>query len=304
MFTAEEAVAAAAAGPRRDPRAPVHRGRRRRRLPRRARHPHLRGRQGLARGARRARDGPARAWSAPASSTIDLRARVIRVGDVVIARRRPDRDRRQHRHGHARRRAARRARRADERFERVLGWADEIRRLGVRANADTPADARKALELGAEGIGLCRTEHMFMAADRQPKMRAMIMAAHRGRAPRRAGRAAAAAAGRTSRACSRRCPGCRSRSACSTRRCTSSCPNRVGARAARRSGRATSARRELAALEQELERVQRARRGQPDARHPRLPARHRAPRDLRDAGRGDHARGRARRDAAAAARRS
>ena len=61
-------------------------------------------------------------------------------------------------------------------FERVLGWADEIRRLGVRANADTPADALKALEHGAEGIGLCRTEHMFMAADRQPKMRAMVMA--------------------------------------------------------------------------------------------------------------------------------
>ncbi len=63
-----------------------------------------------------------------------------------------------------------------ERFERVLGWADEIRTLGVRANADTPADAAKAIEHGAEGIGLCRTEHMFMAADRQPKMRAMIMA--------------------------------------------------------------------------------------------------------------------------------
>jgi pyruvate,orthophosphate dikinase len=64
----------------------------------------------------------------------------------------------------------------DERFERVLGWADEVRRLGVRANADTPEAAVKARELGAEGIGLCRTEHMFMAEDRQPKMRAMIMA--------------------------------------------------------------------------------------------------------------------------------
>ncbi len=63
----------------------------------------------------------------------------------------------------------------NEHFERVLGWADEVRRLGVRANADTPEDARKARELGAEGIGLCRTEHMFMAEDRQPKMRAMIM---------------------------------------------------------------------------------------------------------------------------------
>jgi pyruvate, orthophosphate dikinase len=63
-----------------------------------------------------------------------------------------------------------------EPFERVLAWADEVRSLGVRANADAPADATKARELGAEGIGLCRTEHMFMAADRQPKMRAMIMA--------------------------------------------------------------------------------------------------------------------------------
>jgi pyruvate,orthophosphate dikinase len=64
----------------------------------------------------------------------------------------------------------------DERFEQVLAWADELRRLAVRANADTPADARRARELGAQGIGLCRTEHMFMAEERQPKMRAMIMA--------------------------------------------------------------------------------------------------------------------------------
>ncbi len=64
----------------------------------------------------------------------------------------------------------------NENFEQVLEWADEIRRLGVRTNADTPQDAKRARELGAEGIGLCRTEHMFMAEDRQPKMRAMIMA--------------------------------------------------------------------------------------------------------------------------------
>lgn len=63
-----------------------------------------------------------------------------------------------------------------EQFETILTWADELRTLGVRANADTPRDARRAREFGAEGIGLCRTEHMFMAADRQPKMRAMIMA--------------------------------------------------------------------------------------------------------------------------------
>ena len=64
----------------------------------------------------------------------------------------------------------------DERFDTVLEWADEFRRLGVRVNADTPKDAKRARDFGAEGIGLCRTEHMFMAEDRQPKMRAMIMA--------------------------------------------------------------------------------------------------------------------------------
>jgi len=61
-------------------------------------------------------------------------------------------------------------------FGTVLTWSDELRTLGVRANADTPLDARRARDFGAEGIGLCRTEHMFLAADRQPKMRAMILA--------------------------------------------------------------------------------------------------------------------------------
>ena len=59
----------------------------------------------------------------------------------------------------------------------VLDWADHLRRLGVHANADTPVDARRARENGAEGIGLCRTEHMFMADDRLPIVRAMILAA-------------------------------------------------------------------------------------------------------------------------------
>jgi pyruvate,orthophosphate dikinase len=67
----------------------------------------------------------------------------------------------------------------DRHFDQVLAWSDEVRRLRVRANADTPRDARRARELGAEGIGLCRTEHMFMAENRQPKMRAMIMASDR-----------------------------------------------------------------------------------------------------------------------------
>jgi pyruvate, orthophosphate dikinase len=65
----------------------------------------------------------------------------------------------------------------DERFETILGWADELRRLRVRANADTPEDAAKAREFGAEGIGLCRTEHMFMQADRLPIVQEMILAA-------------------------------------------------------------------------------------------------------------------------------
>jgi pyruvate,orthophosphate dikinase len=64
----------------------------------------------------------------------------------------------------------------NEDFETILGWADELRRLKVRANADTPDDAAKARDFGAEGIGLCRTEHMFMAEDRLPVVREMIMA--------------------------------------------------------------------------------------------------------------------------------
>jgi pyruvate, orthophosphate dikinase len=61
-------------------------------------------------------------------------------------------------------------------FKTILGWADSMRRLKVRANADTPEDAAKAREFGAQGIGLCRTEHMFMADDRLPVVREMIMA--------------------------------------------------------------------------------------------------------------------------------
>ena len=60
-------------------------------------------------------------------------------------------------------------------FGRVMAWADKYRTLKVRTNADTPQDARKARELGAEGIGLCRTEHMFFDEDRIPAMREMIV---------------------------------------------------------------------------------------------------------------------------------
>ena len=59
-------------------------------------------------------------------------------------------------------------------FGRIMGWADKYRKLGVRTNADTPRDAKKAAELGAEGIGLCRTEHMFFEGDRINYFRQMI----------------------------------------------------------------------------------------------------------------------------------
>ncbi|MDP6404626.1 MAG: pyruvate, phosphate dikinase, partial [Alphaproteobacteria bacterium] len=61
-------------------------------------------------------------------------------------------------------------------FGRLMEWADEVRRLEVRCNADTPADARTAREFGAQGIGLCRTEHMFFEAERIVAMREMIVA--------------------------------------------------------------------------------------------------------------------------------
>lgn len=61
-------------------------------------------------------------------------------------------------------------------FKKLLSWADQIRRLKVRANADTPEDASRALEMGAEGIGLCRTEHMFMEKSRVPLVQRMILA--------------------------------------------------------------------------------------------------------------------------------
>jgi pyruvate,orthophosphate dikinase len=66
-------------------------------------------------------------------------------------------------------------------FKEVLAWSDELRRLGVRANADTGEDAARARELGAEGIGLCRTEHMFFGHDREQLVREMFIAGERSR---------------------------------------------------------------------------------------------------------------------------
>ncbi len=67
----------------------------------------------------------------------------------------------------------------DEYFHRFMQWADEVRTMGIRANADTPHDAKMARDFGAEGIGLCRTEHMFFGEDRLPLVREMIMAPDR-----------------------------------------------------------------------------------------------------------------------------
>jgi pyruvate,orthophosphate dikinase len=64
----------------------------------------------------------------------------------------------------------------DDDFQTILAWADDYRRLHVRANGDTPADAARAREFGAEGIGLCRTEHMFFGEERLPVMQEMILA--------------------------------------------------------------------------------------------------------------------------------
>ena len=66
-------------------------------------------------------------------------------------------------------------------LSRILSWADEAKRMGVRANADIPRDARVARAFGANGIGLCRTEHMFFAADRLPHVQRMIVSAAKGR---------------------------------------------------------------------------------------------------------------------------
>ncbi len=68
----------------------------------------------------------------------------------------------------------------DAYFHRFMRWADDVRTMGIRANADTPQDAQTARSFGAEGIGLCRTEHMFFGEDRLPLVREMIMAPDRG----------------------------------------------------------------------------------------------------------------------------
>ena len=109
-------------------------------------------------------------------------------------------------------------------FLRLMQWADRIRQLRVRVNADTPADAHRGRDFGAEGIGLCRTEHMFFDGDRLTAMREMIVAA--GHAPAASGPwpSCCRCSAPTSRQSSAPWRATRSPSGCSIRRCTSSCP--------------------------------------------------------------------------------
>ena len=163
----------------------------------------------------------------------------------------------------------------DENFGTILEWADGLRRLRVRANADTPEDAAKAREFGAEGIGLCRTEHMFMGEERLPVVREMILA--RDEEERRG-------------ALDELLP-MQQADFEGIFEAMAGLPGHDPA------PRPAAARVPAAARGGDLGRDARphppAARGEPDARHARLPARAAVPGDLRDAGARDRARGRA-----------
>ena len=170
-----------------------------------------------------------------------------------------------------------RRRRSRGDFATLMGWADKFRTLKVRTNADTPADAAKAREFGAEGIGLCRTEHMFFGDQRIVAMRKMILADDEAGPQGRPRRARAVPAGRLRRHLRGDGRPARSPSACSTRRCTSSC---------RTTTRPGEVAKQLGITVEKVKRPRRAApRVQPDARLPRLPLADRLSRDRRHAGR-------------------
>ncbi len=183
---------------------------------------------------------------------------------------------------------------------KFMSWVDPLRKLRVRANADIPRDAKQARLFGAEGIGLCRTEHMFFAEDRIEHMRAMILANDETATPRCAQEAAAHAARRLRRplqghgVAAGHHPPARSAAA------------RVPAPARRPAGRNPASRRHQAPLAQAEGTAHAAgprpgtARSEPHARPARLPSRHRVPRDHRDAG-ARHLRGRGQRQESRAA---
>ena len=159
---------------------------------------------------------------------------------------------------------------------------------GVRTNADTPEDARKAREFGAEGIGLCRTEHMFMAAERQPKMRAMIMAEEEDE--RRAALDELLPLQQEDfEGLFEEMAGLPVTIRLLDPPLHEFLPHRGRSRR-RSSGRGSSGATTSSELERTLERVHHLAGDQPDARHARLPPRDPPPRDLRDAGARDRAR--------------
>ena len=150
-------------------------------------------------------------------------------------------------------------------FATLMKWADGVRKLKVRANADTPADARAAIKFGAEGIGLCRTEHMFFEEDRIRAVREMILAQDESRAPRRARQDPADAARRFRRAVQDHGRPAGDDPAARSAAARVPAAHRGGDRRGRRGDgrRSETARRPRA----------RTARVQPDARLPRLPAR-------------------------------
>ena len=150
--------------------------------------PHRARRHDLARRRRRARHGQAvrrrlRGADDRRRASDDRRPRALRG--------RRDHDRRRHRPRRSSARCRSCRRRSTRTSRRMLEWADDLRRLRVRANADNAEDAAKAREFGAQGIGLCRTEHMFFGEERLPVVQEMILADDRGGAPRRPRPAAA-----------------------------------------------------------------------------------------------------------------
>ena len=177
MFTAAEAVERRRPRRGRDPGAPVHRGRRRRRVrtppggssPPRAARPRT-PRSWPAAWAGRASAAPPRSRSTSTRAWSHGNGRELRGGRRSRSTARPGRSPLDDVPLIEPRRSARTS-------ATVLDWADELRRLGVRANADTPEDAARARSFGAEGIGLCRTEHMFFGADRDRLVREMFVAA-------------------------------------------------------------------------------------------------------------------------------
>ena len=174
----------------------------------------------------------------------------------------------------------------DQRFRTVLKWADEFRQLGVRANADSPDEARRARDLGAEGIGLCRTEHMFMEADRLPRMRRMILARDE-RARRRALDELLPLQRRDFEGIFRAMKGLPVTIRLLDPPLHEFLPKKEELvvkidrlERGRRGGPA------LKRLRRDLQRLRDLEETNPDARHPRMPPRHRVPGDLRDAGAG------------------